>query len=391
MALNYKPQFQMYGKNVDKGFYVALQIREVNYDYVARAYRIVFVCSCSTLDRISVLEEDIENGITNKEVGNCSYSNITLHWSVIPLDHYQNQTLRQLEKDAEEAASKVALATTVAWEKDGILFYNDSPVNYCAFCGEKQKIQLKKPQYKRQKKSEPAWQNFNPKFLSDLCSCGAVRVLKTEEEEIIDEDENPIHQYLNSFPSLSFKQQLFAKAYGVPMRRQRYSGYAGNRTASLIYDNNVKAYRLKFDWLGQEFVDLLKFTIPASHRTYDPKLKMWLLDIDENIFEAIEMILRAKFTSVIIKTKKEIEDEWSQFNNTTTPIKIEDELKTFVSMIRLAGLEVEDKPTNGEAATKLYRRAAMFLHPDRNPENAPNMSSLNASFQNLKEYFGLSK
>lgn len=182
------------------------------------------------------------------------------------------------------------------------------------------------------------------------------------------------------------------------MARSRRSYYSSSRqksyTASIVWDNIIQAYRVNFSY-NKAIVDLLKSTIPASDRDYKPKENhTWV--IHEKYFEPIRELLEAKFGkhNVNILEKEESQQKWEEFNNyifQAKAINYSDEITKFVGLLREAGIQFDINCSDGKLALKAYRRAAMFFHPDRNPDFAGKMSELNSTFQNLKEFYGLGK
>lgn len=184
-----------------------------------------------------------------------------------------------------------------------------------------------------------------------------------------------------------FKPLYEVDAWRYDMARTDYKGrwYA---TVTLTWNPTISAYNLKFnDFVTKELIDILKLAIPGSDRSYDPKTKTWTFT--EPHYDFIHHLMEQKYQKVITYTKEKIEEQYKQFTNAVAPINTESLLGTFVKLVNEAGITIPNDIKDGKAARKAYLRAAMFYHPDRNPDRAGDMSKLNEAWTNLQEYFGL--
>jgi hypothetical protein len=210
------------------------------------------------------------------------------------------------------------------------------------------------------------------------CECGAKEVFDDIPESEL--TYAALNDMMDAFKA-SLRQPIPAGA-GMP----RYSRTREAQKASFIWDGLAGVYKLHFDF-SKEFIDLIKATIPSSHRSYDPGSKTWI--IDEHFYDPILAMLKAKFTNVHTVSKQEVEERQKEYQVVTTVTDTDKELKIFTDLLKEAGISFDVHEKDGAKALKAYRRAALFYHPDRNPEKAKDMSSLNAAFQNLKKHFGL--
>lgn len=168
------------------------------------------------------------------------------------------------------------------------------------------------------------------------------------------------------------------------------------KEATLRWDNNIQLYKLNFK-MGDStkfkaLVDIIKTYIPSHERSFDTSSKTWLFA--ETAYDAVRAIVEATFAretggKYTIYDKDQYQKEWSRFQQ---PVKVTDnssELQKFRSLLQDAGWPLLDSELQDKnAIVKKYRRALMVLHPDRNPANADKCSQLNATFQNLQNYFG---
>lgn len=153
----------------------------------------------------------------------------------------------------------------------------------------------------------------------------------------------------------------------------------------LIYEESVDGYRLKFDYQGwnkshKDFLFVLKGLIPSSDREYNPVTKIWFISAHSNTgmdyYKLLEPLLDATFYPVFKFSKADTEQyKYGQVGG--IKISVNDEINKFNKlMIELTLPQLNDKTEQSEA-TKIYRKAALLLHPDRNQGNGEKMSILN--------------
>lgn len=180
------------------------------------------------------------------------------------------------------------------------------------------------------------------------------------------------------------------------MYRRRYRGwgslsnYEDNRTpqkvqVSIQWDNITNAaYKLKFDQIGkhwnkvQPIIDLIKTSIASSDREYDKETKTWFLA--EKHIASIKAVCEAipEFEVIFIEKPEQVAAQ--RFHNK------EDDYAEFKRLISFAHLSIDDG-ADLSTAIKIFRKAAMLLHPDRNPNMASEMSALNEVFSRLKQNY----
>lgn len=175
--------------------------------------------------------------------------------------------------------------------------------------------------------------------------------------------------------------------------RRRYSGSFHDpfdRTpqkvqVSILWDNVTNAaYKLKFDnirghWSKVEpIVMLIKTSIASSDREYDPDTKTWYIS-EAKIKPILEMCQAIPDFEVTFVEKPE-QVKATQFHSK------EADYAEFKRLLSFAHVQFEDT-TDFNIAVKIYRKAALALHPDRNPEMAAEMSALNEVWSRLKESY----
>lgn len=171
--------------------------------------------------------------------------------------------------------------------------------------------------------------------------------------------------------------------------RRRYSGFSSwhereikKVQVSIQWDNVTNAaYKLRFDQIGKHWskiepiITLIKTSIASSDREYDPDTKTWY--ISEKHITAIRQICEAIPDFEVIFVEKPEQVQAQKFHNK------EDDYAEFKRLVSFAHIQFDDT-TELLAATKVFRKAAMYLHPDRNPDMANEMSALNEVFTRLK-------
>lgn len=174
----------------------------------------------------------------------------------------------------------------------------------------------------------------------------------------------------------------------MPYRRRYYTG--GGRSfrepqkvqVSIQWDQVTNAaYKLRFDQIGPHWskispiIDLIKISIPSSQREYEPETKTWY--IGEPYIKAIKDICEQISEFELIYIEKPEQVRAVAFHSK------EDDYAEFKRLVSFAHIAFDDT-TELAVATKVFRKAAMLLHPDRNPEMASEMSALNEVWTRLK-------
>lgn len=174
------------------------------------------------------------------------------------------------------------------------------------------------------------------------------------------------------------------------------------KKASFQYEASIDAYKINFSFRNYKrdlegVINFIKTSVPSADRTYDPKTYTWY--INEKYYDPLIQVLSSLGWDCDTKiSKKQFEDfkkkqeeaakAAGQAFSTRTRDKNE-ELSIFREILSNVGIT-----TNGlenlslNEAKKLYRRAAILLHPDRNKDNpiaAEKMSILNSTWTFLQD------
>jgi len=165
------------------------------------------------------------------------------------------------------------------------------------------------------------------------------------------------------------------------------------QTARLIYEPSLQGYSLSFSY-NEAIVEFVKKAIPSHKRTYDPTTKTWYFgseyfDIIRTLFDGHRNYTLTIVTQAEVEQRIKETEEASQHQWAPAQYSIEDELKKFTELVSVYSdyisipLEVIKNMTKAEA-TKVYRKVAMKLHPDKNGD-PKKMSELNSTWAILKE------
>ena len=148
---------------------------------------------------------------------------------------------------------------------------------------------------------------------------------------------------------------------------------------NIIWNPDIEAYETSFPY-NKEFIEWIKSNINTNDRTLDfdrsrnPQYK-WLFKeatFDKTILPVMKLLYFPEIQGFKYKiiTREKVEEYNKNFVQTpkvdTDALKIE-----FHKIVQDAGISLE------LPARKQYLRAAMFYHPDRNPDKAHIMSRLN--------------
>lgn len=155
---------------------------------------------------------------------------------------------------------------------------------------------------------------------------------------------------------------------------------------SITWDQITNAaYKLRFDNIGKNWakvepiITLIKTSIASSDREYEPETKTWY--ISEAKITQIKDICDAIPDFEVIFVEKPDQVRATKFHSH------ESDYAEFKRLVSFAHIQFDDT-TDLAVAIKVFRKAALALHPDRNPEMANEMSALNEVFTRLKgSYF----
>ncbi len=144
------------------------------------------------------------------------------------------------------------------------------------------------------------------------------------------------------------------------------------------------AYRVAFSNIGNHWnkcelvITLIKQTIPTSQREYDPEIKTWF--IGEAYIRGIVDTCQAIPDFDVIFTEKPSEVQVFKMHNK------DEDYAEFKRMLSFAHIQFDDS-TDFKVAKKAYLKAAFALHPDKNPDMASEMSTLNEVWSRLQHSY----
>lgn len=153
-------------------------------------------------------------------------------------------------------------------------------------------------------------------------------------------------------------------------------------TVRVWWDTSVQAYRMTSSF-NRQLVDTFKQCVPASNRSFDDQTKIWTfiesyLSPLQNVFKMLGL-----HPTIITRQQAEQAQQSQPRSAANSPVtsrtaSIEDVVYTFMKSLPY------------DAALAAYRKAAMLLHPDRNPQSTMDtMSTLNATWTRIaKELYG---
>lgn len=203
------------------------------------------------------------------------------------------------------------------------------------------------------------------------------------------------------------KSCYYKVSYGLlkfPRGQNQGSPEISFKEAQLIYEEAVSGYAFRFTkGFNKTVIDIIKTGIPTNERTTNGPPE-WKWFFGEKYFDLIKFALEGAGFTIKIVTKEDIdrlraEQAQHRKNNQNlfkpAGISIDVELQKFSNLLVTANafpaqpnnniLIEEIKKLTRELATKAYKRAAQFYHPDKNPANAASMSELNSTWAILKE------
>jgi hypothetical protein len=169
------------------------------------------------------------------------------------------------------------------------------------------------------------------------------------------------------------------------MSRYRRDTYKGPTNVTLAWSQTIGAYELKFDNAFNQWdkvksvIEWIKMTIPAGYeRDYDENTKVWT--IHEKYFQTLKNVIEliSEFNTTIFE-KPENNQQFGQVKY--VPLKEYTDLFKYVTNEDVTQLEFKQ-------AQKVYRIAAMRMHPDKNPTDlnaGQKMSEFNEAWDVIKE------
>jgi hypothetical protein len=164
------------------------------------------------------------------------------------------------------------------------------------------------------------------------------------------------------------------------MARPRSNRGYSPTTATLYWDPNIQAYRLKAPF-SQALINFLKEHIPHERRDWDPITKEW--SFNREYFEPMKIIVEGMWPGSKILTESDVleYDRKHSKPQGTQPSVISMSSK-FVSLCGIATL-----PNDYREAKRFYIRAITQYHPDKGGDTAK-AAELNSAWKIVeKEVF----
>ena len=143
-------------------------------------------------------------------------------------------------------------------------------------------------------------------------------------------------------------------------------------TIRIWWDVDAEAYRMITPF-NAAFKALFEQVLPASARSFDYDSKIWTFQ-EQYLTKVSELVKKLWTVEPVVVSKEQAQKASTAGvgNATTNPLD-----KVIVDFVRMIPYE---------AMQQAYRRAAMLMHPDRNPQaSMDEMSKMNASWQRLEK------
>ena len=165
--------------------------------------------------------------------------------------------------------------------------------------------------------------------------------------------------------------------------RRSYRSYDSKKAIDAKWNPDIDAYKVKFPY-NENFIELIKKSVPDSEREYDAFEKKWTIAtkyFEDMLLPAAKILWpTADFTII---DRKEVEKFNQGQRNAPQVIAPEVLAEKFYQMLEKAGLSVDRKSSEFARIRKIYLKAAMYYHPDRNKGDGVQMSELNYLWQSL--------
>lgn len=149
---------------------------------------------------------------------------------------------------------------------------------------------------------------------------------------------------------------------------------------TITWDSAAGVYSISTPY-EPNFVEFVKAKIPGSQRAWDPGTKLWT--VEEHWLDVLQALATELWgaTAVSVTTRQSIEDaerEQREAQNKAILMSLPPKERALVEFVSALPFE---------AVQAAYRKAALALHPDRNPTDGAAMAKLNAAWTNVeKEY-----
>lgn len=149
---------------------------------------------------------------------------------------------------------------------------------------------------------------------------------------------------------------------------------------TITWDAAARVYMVNTPY-DSNFVEFIKAKIPGKERAWDPGTKTWT--VEERWLDVLQLLATELWTADAVKviTREQVETE----------LRVQQEAQRSAIIATLPEREraiyefITALPF--EAVQAAYRKAALALHPDRNPTDGEAMSKLNAAWTKVEKEF----
>lgn len=153
-------------------------------------------------------------------------------------------------------------------------------------------------------------------------------------------------------------------------------------TIRIFWDTSIAAYRVSSPY-NETLVDFLSKQIPVSDRSYDTATRIWTI-VERQLAPLENLLKMLNFKTTIITRAQAEAAAQKQAQTQAAGTSSRDITSTSRRPLDAVILEfVRMLPY--DAAKAAYRRAAIELHPDKNPDNASKMSTLNTAWTRIEK------
>jgi hypothetical protein len=179
----------------------------------------------------------------------------------------------------------------------------------------------------------------------------------------------------------------FQNLYTKPPRRRKHTSTEAFGTVHAQWIPQIDAYKVEIpqnDKLRDLLTALIREKVPVSDRELNTdEENVWYFRAD--VFDALLPILKAVYRNCAFNIlDKATVDQYNQGLHSTQIVLPEQLAEEFFRLIEKAGVTPHRSTLDQRVVKKDYLRAAMFYHPDRNPNGAGYMSRLNALWSDLQ-------
>jgi len=171
---------------------------------------------------------------------------------------------------------------------------------------------------------------------------------------------------------------------GSRRRRNNYGdAFVKPKPVVATWIPQANAYKVAFPY-DELFIAMLKERVPKGSREWVSEEKVWYFA--EEYFELLLLpLMRERFKdSDFSITDKATVETYSRGQASTVTVSTDVLVEKFWRMLEQAGLKPDRTVLALDVAKKVYRKAALFYHPDRNNNDGKKMSQLNYLWQSLE-------